>query len=275
MAAAFVALSPGEGNRNPLEFNDQNDVKFYKLMAKPSDIKFDGKGENVKAFLLIEHAVVTGGMDALFAIPDPFRIGIVRDLTTSYGSVPMDDCRLHMQRIYNTAQRYAQDDAMLFKHLAGSLTEGFAKEIDTQPELYTISVNRGNYRSGILFLKLILLKAQTNTVATVSLLRKKVSGLSEKMNEMQGNIVKFNTYVNNLITEFAAYGANCDELMPNVFWAYLAVEDETFVRLAERLQDEGLQAPGTPLNSFMTRTENEYNIRIHMGTWKAPTKQAS
>jgi hypothetical protein len=64
MAAAFVAFSPGEGNRNPLDFTDQNDVKFYKLMAKPSDIKFDGKGENVKSCLegLIEHAVVTGGM---------------------------------------------------------------------------------------------------------------------------------------------------------------------------------------------------------------------
>jgi hypothetical protein len=168
-----------------------------------------------------------------------------------------------------------QDDAMLFKYLAGSLTEDFAKEIKTQPALYTISVNRGNYRSGIPFLKLILSKAQTDTVATVSLLRKKVSGLSEKMNEMQGNIVQFNTYVNNLITEFAAYGANCDELMPNVFWAYLAVEDEKFVRLAERLQDVWLQAPGTPLNSFMIRTENKYNIRIQMGTWKAPRKQAS
>jgi hypothetical protein len=214
-------------------------------------------------------------MDALFAIPDPIRVGIVRDLTISYGSASMDDCWLHMQRIYNTAQRDAQDDAMLFKHLAVSLTESFAKEIKKQLALYTINISRGNYCSGILFLKLILSKAQTDTVAMVSLLRKKVSGLSEKMSEMQGNIVEFNTYVNNLFTEFAACGANCDELIPNGFWAYLAVEDETFVRLAELLQDEWLGAPGTPLNSFMTRTENEYNIRIQMGTWKAPTKQAS
>jgi hypothetical protein len=73
MAATFVAFSPGEGNRNPVNYSDQNDVKFYKMMAKPSDIKLGGKGENMKAFLegLIEHGVVTGGMDALFAIPDP------------------------------------------------------------------------------------------------------------------------------------------------------------------------------------------------------------
>jgi hypothetical protein len=143
-------------------------------------------------------------------------MGVVRDFPKSYGSIPMDDCRVDMQRIYNTAQRDAQDDAMLFKHLAGSLTASFAKEIKTQPALYTVNVTRDSYCSGILFLKLILSKAQTDTVATVSLLRKKVSGLSEKMNEMQGNIVKFNTYVNNLITEFAAYGGSCDEIVEAV-----------------------------------------------------------
>jgi hypothetical protein len=171
---------------------------------------------------LIEHAVVTGGMDALlFAIPDPIRMGVDRDFPTCYGSISMDDCRVHMQRIYNTAQRDSQDNAMSFKHLAGSLTENFAKEIKTQSALYTINVARGSYRSGVLYLKLIQPKAQTDTVAKALLLRKKVSGLSEKMNEMQGKIAEFNTYVNNLITEFAAYCANCDEMMPNVFWAYL------------------------------------------------------
>jgi hypothetical protein len=192
-------------------------------------------------------------------------------LPTSYGSISIDDCRVHIHRVYTIGQRNSQDDSIL----AGSITESFEKEIKTQPAVYTINIARGDYRSVILFHKLVLSKAQTDTVATVTLLRTKVLGLSENMNEMQGNIVDFNTYVKSLINDFLAYGANCDEKMPIVFWAYLTVEDNKLVRLAELLQDEWMGAPGTPLHSFMTRTEKEYNIQVKMGTWKAPTKQAT
>jgi hypothetical protein len=277
MTTTFVAFSPGEGNRNTLDFSVASDAKFYKMMADPSDIKFDGKGENVKSFLhrVHEHAVIRGGMKALFTVPDPIVIGVTREFLTSYGSIPMDDCRAYIQRIYNAAQRDAQDDAMLFLYLAGSLSTNFDKEIKTQPTLYMVNITRGSYPSGLLFLKLILSKAQTDTIATVSVLRKKVSNLSDKMSELQGNVVEFNTYVKDLISDFAALGARCDEITHNVFWAYLIVEDEKLVRLAERFQDKWTGAPGTPLQTFMTRAENEYNIRIQMGTWKAPTKQAS
>jgi hypothetical protein len=182
----FVAFTPGENHRNPIDFIDTNNSKFYKTMTKPSDIKFDGKSENVRAFMerVTEHAVGYSGMINLFNIPDPIRMGVVRDFATSYGTIPMDDCRLCMQRVYTTGQQDAQDDSMLFSHLAGSLTESFEKEIKTQPSLYTISVARGNYQSGILFLKLVLSKAQTDAVATVTLLRKKVANLAEKMSEL-------------------------------------------------------------------------------------------
>jgi hypothetical protein len=39
------------------------------------------------------------------------------------------------------------------------------------------------------------------------------------------------------------------------------------------MQDEWTNAPTTPLNTYMIRAENKYNIRIQMGTWKALTKK--
>jgi hypothetical protein len=63
------------------------------------------------------------------------------------------------------------------------------------------------------------------------------------------------------------------QLQANVFWAYLAVDDEKFVRLAEQMQDKWTNAATTPFNTYMIRAENEYNTRIQMGTWKAPTKK--
>jgi hypothetical protein len=77
--ANFVAITPGENHQNLINFNDTNDAKFYKTISKPSEIKFDGKGKNVKAFLqrIVEHAVGYGGMKNLFTIPDPITMGVV------------------------------------------------------------------------------------------------------------------------------------------------------------------------------------------------------
>jgi hypothetical protein len=63
-------------------------------------------------------------------------------------------------------------------------------------------------------------------MATVNVLRCEVATLNNKIVELKRNIVEFHTYVRGLVNDFAAYGAKCDELQANVFWAYLAVDDD-------------------------------------------------
>jgi hypothetical protein len=110
-------------------------------------------------------------------------------------------------------------------------------------------------------------------MATVEVLRRKVQSLASKIVEMQGNIVEFHMYVKGLQNDFAAYNVTCDDIPINLFWAYQEVDDERFVRLSERMHDEWIATPTMPIINFMNRAENEYNIRIQMGTWKAPTKK--
>jgi hypothetical protein len=117
---------------------------------------------------------------------------------------------------------------ILFTYLTNSLTPEFEREIKAQPARYTIPASGGTYRSGLLFLKVILSRSQTDTMATVEVLQRKVQSLSSKIVEMQGNIVEFHTYIKGLQNDFAAYNVTCDDLPINLFWAYQEVDDEQF-----------------------------------------------
>jgi hypothetical protein len=110
-------------------------------------------------------------------------------------------------------------------------------------------------------------------MATVEGLRRKVQSLASKIVEMQGNIVEFHMYVTGVQNDFAAYNVTCDDLPINLFWAYQEVDDELFVRLAERMHDKWITTPTMPIINFMNKAENECNMRIQMGTWKAPTRK--
>jgi hypothetical protein len=85
--------------------------------------------------------------------------------------------------------------------------------------------------------------------------------------------VEFNIHICNIINDFAAYGASCDELQANVLLAYKKVEDEQFMSFAELMMIEWNLAPGMPLHTFISQAVNEYNTRIQMGDWKAPTRK--
>jgi hypothetical protein len=138
----------------------------------------------------VTERVDEGGMHGIFNVPEVIT-GAARDFLRHYGIISLDDCRLVMQRHYNVGQREAQDDHILFTYLANSLSQEFEREIKAQPARYTIYASGGTYRSGLLFLKVILSRAPTDTMATVEVLRRKVQSLASKIVEMQGNIVEF------------------------------------------------------------------------------------
>jgi hypothetical protein len=208
--ATRSAITPGESHRNALDYADQADAKFYKMMITSPTIKFDGKGENLRAFMeRITERVDEGGMHGVFNVPEVIT-GAPRDFLRHYGIISLDDCRLVIQRHYNVGQRDAQDNHILFTYLTNYLTPEFEREIKAQPARYSIHASGGTYRSGLLFLKVILSRAQTDTMATVEVLRRKVQSLSSKIIEMQGNIVEFHTYIKGLQNDFAAYNVTCN-----------------------------------------------------------------
>jgi hypothetical protein len=128
--AAHSAITPEETHRNVLDYADQTDAKFYKMMIKPPDTYFDGKEENLRAFMeRITERVDEGVMHGIFNVPEVIT-GAPRDFLRHYGIISLDDCRLVIQRHYNVGQRDAQDYHILFTYLANSLTPEFEREIN-------------------------------------------------------------------------------------------------------------------------------------------------
>jgi hypothetical protein len=216
--AAIVPLNPGDDTRTPLDFTNSEDNKFHKMMIKAPETKFNGRGESVRAFLeRIKIHVALGGMWAIFNIPD-LVTGVRQNLLSNYGSIPITDICAFVLALYTNVNWDTQDDQILFHHLAGSMTEDFEREIMVDTTSFTINVGRGSYNSGLLLLKVMLSRAQTDTVATTMLLRRRAITLKAKMVELQGDITEFHTYVRGLVNDYASFGVPDDELLANVMW---------------------------------------------------------
>lgn len=266
-----VPLNPGEANRAVLTFMTEIENKYQRMMTKPPEAKFDGSGHSLRSFVQrVKQHVALGGWGGIFMIRDVIT-GTSKNLLDKYGIIPIQDVRIHVQAIYVARLREAQDDQMLFLYLSTSMTDFFSTEVTSQSALYTIHVPYGNYSSGLLFLKLMLTYAKTDTIGSVNEIRIKITNLSHKMVELQGNILEFHSHVRTIINDLAAYGTDSTDLHVNVLWAYGIVEDDSFTRFAEKLQWEWNQAPTTPLSVHMAMAESEYNVRLQRGNWKAPS----
>ena len=164
----MAALNPGEANRAVLTYTTEAEIKYQRMMTKPPEIKFDSTSHALKSFVQrVKEQVAIGGTTDMFMIPDVIT-GTARNLLENYGVIPIHDVRLAVQRYYVIRLRDAQDDQMLFRWLAGSMTPFMEAEIKSQPDLYTIHVPYGNYFSGLLFLRLMLTYANTDTIGSVN-----------------------------------------------------------------------------------------------------------
>lgn len=267
-----------------LLFANQTDDQIM-MMIRPPEFKFNGKGENLKAFM--KHISVYSELhdiQSLFDIPDPIITRVTtKDFLTNYSIIPIADCRAHIQLLYTTSVEQSSahpqdDDQMMFDHVEGLLTKDFERQMKSQPQLYTIcGPHRPSNQSGLLFLKLILSEAERDTRVAVNLLRLKTLTLVKKITELQDNIVEFNLYERSLIHDFIKYDASYDKdkdcLHTYVLWSYEKVNDERFVRFINDIMYNHDELKTPSLDTFMTRAENHYNNRILRGNWKPPTKQ--
>jgi hypothetical protein len=159
---------------------------------------------------------------------------------------------------------------MMYHCISDSLTSDFKAELMAEADLYTIL----GYSEGLCFLKLLVGKAQVDTLTTVNMLRASITNLRFKMVELSGNIVEFNNYVKHLESTLFSYGERSDELLMNVFLAYGSVEDDDFVayiKVKRNSWEE--QSIVLTVHSLMHQVENHYKVRIQQGNWLAPSKK--
>ena len=123
--------------------------------------------------------------------------------------------------------------------------------------------------SGILLLKVIIWESHLNTNGTMNLIRTQLSNLDEYITTIGCNIIKFNEHVKRLIEQLNARGGETQDLLTNLFKAYVSVKDARFVdyineKLSRYEEGEPMEA-----DQLITLTANKYKNMMIQNQWEA------
>jgi hypothetical protein len=268
----MAALNPG-GVGAILDFNNNNDLKFYQNAVKGVDEseKYDLSPGKLKSFLdnVKAKVIMFGWMDIVTVPPlaAVAPVGPARSLLDNYGTVTLNECTMHALGYMAAAPlgRPAQNATMLYHFLMASLTPEARSKVNVDPMAYTI----GGHEDGLCFLRTIITKAQLDTIGTVETLRASIGKFETKIVELTGNIIDFHQHVNTITNALDSYGQAYPELILNLFKAYNAVEDKEFTTYI-MVTRFGYNANPAAYNArtLMDGVENIYKLRVESGTWK-------
>ena len=114
---------------------------------------------------------------------------------------------------------------------------------------------------GCLF-KLLMQKAVIDTRATATHLRENLTNLDSYMSTVSSNIEKFNQYVKVNVEGLKARGERTDDLMINLFKAYLVASDAEFVRYMKTKRDLYDNGEDISYKQLMTMVLNKCKILV-------------
>ena len=163
--------------------------------------------------------------------------------------------------------RAAQDTAHLHLCLMNSLTQAGKDKV----HLWTDQFILNGRESGILLLRVIIRESHLDTNATTNSIRTQLSNLDEYITTIGCDIIKFNEHVKRLLEQLNAHGGETQDLLTNLFKAYVSIKDVRFVDYVnEKLSqyEEGELMKGDQL---MTLTADKYKNMMIKNQWEAPS----
>jgi hypothetical protein len=122
--------------------------------------------------------------------------------------------------------------------------------------------------------KYIMQKAVVDTRATSSFFRENLTSLDTYITTVDSNIELFNQYVRVNQDGLCARGETTDDLVINLFKAYLNVADQNFVdyiKTKKNAYDEG--TTNLEPDTLMTFALNKYHILVQEKKWKSLSPQ--
>ena len=150
-----------------------------------------------------------------------------------------------------------------------SLTDAGRLKIVTEGESYTV----GGIKCGPLLFKFLMTKAAIDSRASISYIRENLASLDTYMSKVQSNIIMFNKYVKEQRTNLRACGGKTEDLLTNLWKAYLLVSDKTFVRYIQNKKDAYDEGQDIDKDSLMQLAENKYKTLVNEEKWNALTME--
>ena len=243
-----------------------------KLQETLYDCEPDGFYQFMKA--LKDRAMTFGwsNPNGILMIPLDMNFpNITRSLLADYGMLTYETVMNKEISYIDADTRSTQDTSMLYRCIMNSLSdEGIAK-LNVDEELYTLGTFQR--RSGVCLLKILIRESYLDSNATSSMIRFRLSELDDYLHEIDNDIIKFNRYVKVLVYNLQARGETTNDLLANLFKAYAACSDQTFVRYIADLQTKWEDNEDLTAKELMSKAETKFRILKSKDIWEAPSEQ--
>jgi hypothetical protein len=159
--------------------------------------------------------------------------GVLRHLVHNYGQLMAQDVSDFVQTFIRQSTRKAHNDVQLYYCIANTLDERGHLRIVYEADTYTV---HGTH-SGIMLFKMLMRKANMDTRETASQLRENLTNLHSYISTIDSNIEMFNQHVKVNRDDLTARGESSDDLIINLFKAYLCVTYRDFLRYMRNNKD--------------------------------------
>ena len=162
----------------------------------------------------------------------------------------------------------------MYTLLYESLDAQARMRMSMQEEQYNITVGYTSCYSGPLYLKVPVGIAHIDTRSTESHLRETMSSLEKCIVIFDYNIETFNQYVAAQRSALLARGETSNDLLVNLFKAYLIFPDMTFTNYIQKQKDNYDDGDDKMIeNSLMAKVSLKHKILIKEGKYNVQTKE--
>mmetsp|Transcript_26944 Transcript_26944/g.32675 ORF Transcript_26944/g.32675 Transcript_26944/m.32675 type:complete len:412 (+) Transcript_26944:369-1604(+) len=248
---------------NPTTFTDYG-TKDQKLLfaaaTKPLAIKFETENQNVTSFraLLKDRAMAAGWSHVNADIINVTIRGRTHNLIRHYGQVSLEDLRGVGNQYITAHTKQAQHSYEMYTALMESLAENSITKVTLEAQKYTLH----RLPSGPLPFKVLMNIGSADMRATVSHTR-------EYIRTVGSNITEFNTYVKGELKSLRAHVEDTQDLLVNLFKAYLNVSDTEFREYIKRKKDQYNEGVDINPESLMAEAEAKYKALKLGNKWNA------
>ena len=270
MPQTKFALAPGRITDHIIDYSTTEGMQHYHKATKPLKKHFDGRAENIHHFLnQVSDRSKEYGWEDITHIKN--SEGKEIDVIKEYGQYTLADIKSEETSWHGTRNktRSAQNSYLMFRFLRDSLEAEFHSKITLSESSYTVN----GEEDGPSLFKVIIMKSQVDTVATISHIREKLSKLDYKMAEVKQDIVMFNDYVQKQMAALNARGQTSNDIFINVLKGYRTVEDQNFKAYIESKNNIYEENGLLTVEELMLFAENKYKALVQRGEWLSLTNE--
>ena len=255
----------------PIDFTTSEGNKLNKASVAALPYKFDVESQSINTFneILMDRCITSGwnnpAADILNINVDGEELNLIED----YGQLTMENIRAHCATYISNPTRQAQHQFQMYQCLMASLTDAGRLKIVTEGASYTVN----GIKCGPLLFKFLMNKAAIDSRASITYIRENLAALDSYMAKVQSNIIAFNKYVKEQRTDLKARGGRTEDLLTNLWKAYLLASDKTFVRYIQNKKDAYDEGQDINEDSLMQLAENKYKTLVNEDKWNALTME--